>query len=228
MKFQSGSKRRLRKGFTLLDVIAATIVLGIMAILASPMLTRSMADARSRVCADNLGQVGRAVARYSSDHDEMFPGNQHSPPAWTVSLANYSNTNIFRCPDEILGDARAVTIALNDFLTPKPYGSRQIDFSKRLTIPAPHETLMFAEADESYRAYDHFHFADTRENGHTPEAFSDQVDVNRHSGEANYLFADGGVSALAWSSAAKPKLNARGSKFVHPSGGSRVTDLATR
>ena len=78
---------------------------------------------------------------------------------------------------------------------------------------------MFAEADEAYRSYDHFHFADARENGYSPEAFSDQVDAVRHSGEANYLFADGHVSLMSWSSGVKPKLTAAGSKFVHPSGG---------
>ena len=47
----------------------------------------------------------------------------------------------------------------------------------------------------------------------------DQVDAVRHSGEANYLFADGHVSLMSWSSGVKPKLTAAGSKFVHPSGG---------
>lgn len=77
---------------------------------------------------------------------------------------------------------------------------------------------MFGEANQSYRAYDHFHFADSKENGYGVAEFSDQVDVERHGGAANYLYADGRVDLMNWSSAVKPKLTARGSKFVNPTG----------
>lgn len=197
-----------------------------------PLWARSMADARARICAENLAQVGRAVGMYANEHGERLPGNQHSPPSWVVSLGAYANTNAFRCPDELVGERRSFTIALNDFLTPRPYGARRMDHSKRSMIPAAQETLMFAEADESYRAYDHFHFADGKENGYGPEPFSDQVDVERHggsgSGGANYLFADGRVESMVWSSGVKPKLTARGSRFVNPTGGAQALEMVTR
>lgn len=222
MRFGQGSTRRADGGFTLVDVFSVVLLLSLLAFLAWPIWRKTMADARTRLCAGNFGQMGRAMALYANDHEEMLPGNQHSPPSWVQSLAKYSTTNAYHCPDEIVGERRLFTIALNDFLTPRPYGARQLNFSKRTLIPEAQETLMFAEADESYRAYDHFHFADARENGYSAEAFSDQVDVERHgavgSGGANYLFADGRVEELMWRSAAKPKLMAPGSRFVNPVG----------
>ena len=207
-------------GFTLLDLMAVVAMVTVLAVLAFPILVQSAADARAALCAGNLGQVGRAAAMYSAEHNGILPGNQHSRPSWVEALAKYSSTNSYRCPDEAITGrhARAFTIALNDFLTPHPYGARQFDFSKRSSIVAPGETMMFTESAEDYRAYDHFHFADARENGYGAEAFSEQVDVERHSGGANYLFADGHVDGLAWSSGAKPKLVFPGSRFVNPAG----------
>jgi len=213
-------RQEQRAGFTLLDLLAVLAVVAILALLAFPILVQSAADARAALCAGNLGQVGRAAAMYSDEHSGVLPGNQHSQPSWVDALAKYSSTNNYKCPDEAITGrhARAYTIALNDFLTPHPYGARKLDFSKRSRIVAPTETMMFAEGAEEYRAYDHFHFADGRENGYNPHAFAEQVDVERHGGAANYLFADGHVDGLAWSSGAKPKLVFPGSRFVNPAG----------
>jgi prepilin-type processing-associated H-X9-DG protein len=87
---------------------------------------------------------------------------------------------------------------------------------------------MFGEARDEYRAYDHFHFADTRDNGYGPDAFAEQVDVERHSGAANYLFVDGRVEELPWSSAAKAKLVSKGSRFVRPDGAASDMEMARK
>ncbi len=88
--------------------------------------------------------------------------------------------------------------------------------------------MMFGEVAEGYRTYDHFHFADAVDNGFTPDAFAEQVDAERHEQSANYLFVDGHVDLLAWSSGARPKLKFRGSRFVHPAGGSDAPQIAHR
>jgi prepilin-type processing-associated H-X9-DG protein len=220
--------RQGAKGFTLLDVAATMCLLGVVAILAFPVFSQAQADARARLCVGSLGQIGRAVALYAAENNDTLPGNQHSRPSWVESLSRYAPTNGYRCPEERVsgrGD-RAFTIALNDFLTPHPYGARDLNFSNIARVPAPGETMMFGEAREEYRAYDHFHFADARENGYAPDAFAEQVEVERHAGAANYLFADGRVDELAWSSAAKPKLKGHKSKFVHPRGGSAEMEMA--
>jgi prepilin-type processing-associated H-X9-DG protein len=209
-----------RNGFTLIDAIFTAGVIGLLVMVAFPAWAHSAAEARTRLCAGNLGQIGRAAAMYASEHNDVLPGNQHSRPSWVESLSSYAPTNSYRCPEERVSGRvnRAFTIALNDFLTPHPFGTREADFSKRARVPAPAETMMFGEAREEFRAYDHFHFADARENGYKPEAFVEQVDTERHDGTANYLFLDGHVEELQWSSGAKPKLTLRASRFVRPDG----------
>lgn len=217
-----------KRGFTLIDFLAVACVFAVFAIVLFPVWADSAAEVRTRLCAGNMGQVGRAMALYASEHNDTFPGNQHSRPSWIESMAAYGPTNAYRCPNEVITEqkARSFTIALNDFLTPHPYGARQFNFSKRTQVIAPAETLAFAEADPEFRAYDHFHFADARENGYGPDAFAEQVDVERHSGAANYLFVDGHVDGLAWNSGAKPKLNFPRSRFVHPAGHMNEAQLA--
>lgn len=227
MRIHAAQQSR-KQAFTLIDLVATTLLLGLLLFFVFPTWVDSAADARTRLCAGNLGQIGHAAAMYATDNAEQLPGNQHSQPSWARSLAAYTPTNSYRCPEAISIDPSQFTIALNDFLTPRPYGARHLDFSKRSAIPAPGETLLFAEADEAYRAYDHFHFADARENGYSADAFADQVDIERHSGSANYLFADGHVAELNWNSAARPKLTFRGSRFVHPSGSSSTPEIAQK
>jgi len=120
------------------------------------------------------------------------------------------------------------TYALNDFLTPHPYGAPDLDFSTMASVPSPWETTLFGEAAIEYRRYDHFHFADRVENGFTAAAFSEQVDVLRHEGGANYLFLDGRVEELGWTSGAKPKLSFPNSRFVHPAGEAGPQRMARR
>ena len=217
-----------KQGFTVIEFLAVGVVLGLFALLLLPTWIDAASEARSRLCAGNLAQVGKAMALYAADHDEKLPGNQHSQPSWMRTLAAYCPTNSYRCPDELITgqSARSVTIALNDFLTPHPYGARQLDFSSRTKIVTPAESIAFAEADEQFRAYDHFHFADARENGYTPDAFAEQVDVERHIGAANYLFADAHVESIAWSSGVKPRLTHPFSRFVNPGGHMQTAELA--
>jgi prepilin-type processing-associated H-X9-DG protein len=221
---------KTKAGFTLLDLIAVVALVAILAVFSFPIIAQSAADARAALCSGNLRQVGRAAAIYSADHHGLLPGNQHSQPSWVEALASYCPTNSYRCPDEIITGprVRAYTIALNDFLTPHPYGARQFDFSKISKIVTPNETVLFTESSDEFHAYDHFHFADARENGYEPNAFAEQVDAERHSAAANYLFVDGHVNALAWTSGAKPKLTFPGSRFVNPAGHMVRAEVARR
>jgi len=218
MRLARSGHSRAAGGFSLIELIFTAGMIGIFALLAVPIWKQSAEEARGRICQSNLAQLGRGVALYAAEHNEMLPGNQHSQPSWIRSLQAYCHTNAYRCPEEISAQRTITTVALNDFLSRRPYGARELDFAKRTSIPVPQETLLFAEADQAYRAYDHFHFADSKENGYGVEAFAEQVDVERHSGAANYLFVDGHVGVLAWSAEVKPRLKQPGSRFVHPTG----------
>jgi prepilin-type processing-associated H-X9-DG protein len=222
-------------GFTVIELLAVTLVVGLLGIFFLPLWASTRAQARNRLCSENLQQIGRAVGIYVGDNAGKFPGCQHEQPSWTESLAAYCPPERFVCAEEVPAADRKTkekksrwTYALNDFLTPHPYGARQLDFSRIESVMSPGETMMFAEAAIEYRAYDHFHFADAIDNGFTPEAFGEQVDVERHESAANYLFSDGHVEELGWSSGARPKLNFPKSRFVHPGGEAGAQQMARR
>ena len=224
-----GWERQQKGGFTVIELMVSGAVLALLLFAFAPALQQARVEARSKVCQGNLAQIGRATSVYSESSNDLLPGNQHSEPSWILSLAVYAGTNSYRCPEALLTDqpTRKSTIALNDFLSRRPYGARQVDYSRRSSIPAPKETLMFAEVERPYRDYDHFHFADAKEHGYGIEPFGEQVAVEQHESDANYLFVDGHVDGLNWSAGVKPKLRSAGSKFVHP-GGESGHSWATR
>lgn len=231
------NSERQSGAFTVIELLAVVAVTGLLGILFLPLFNSVRADAQNAQCGENLRQIGKSAGIYVADHAGKLPGCQHEPPSWVKGLEAYCSVEKFVCPphrEELANpptkrsERIEWTYALNDFLTPHPYGARSLDFSRMASVPSPWETMLFGEAGIEYRRYDHFHFADRVENGFTAAAFSEQVDVERHEGGANYLFADGRVEELGWSSGAKPKLSFPNSRFVHPSGESGPQQIAKR
>jgi prepilin-type processing-associated H-X9-DG protein len=197
-----------------IDLLALILVLTALAALATPQRTRT--KLRSLNCAENLRRLGLASQLYTIDHADHLPGCQHSLPSWTTSLKPYCDQSAFVCPKQ---KQFKFSISLNDFLTPHPHGAPKLDFSLLSCLPNPAGTLMFAEAQPEYLnlKFDHFHFADARENGFIPPRFRAQVDVERHGSGANYLFPDAHLEMLPWRRA-QNRLSSRDSIFVHPLG----------
>ena len=216
--------QRARGAFTVFELLAVILIIGLLGFIFLPIWASARADTHNATCIENLRQIGNSVALYAGDNHGRFPGTQHEPPSWADSLANYSSYSSagrFVCGKLEVFNGKPVrwTYALNDFLTPHPYGARELDFSRWAAVPSPSETMIFAEAAEEYRRYDHFHFADAIDHGFSVEPFADQVDIERHDTAANYLFVDGRVEPLDWSTGARPKLKFPRSKFAHPAGG---------
>ena len=224
-----------RSGFTVVELFAVLAVVSLLGFLFLPVVLNARADAQTALCAENLRQLGRAATLYSAENGGRFPGTQHERPSWVEGLEEYGVAGKFTCEiaaqsaEYTKGGSRPQwTYALNDFLTPHPYGARQANFSRMPSVPSPTETLMYGEAAEGFRFYDHFHFADAVENGFSPAAFGEQVDAELHDAGANYLFIDGRVEWLGWSSDARPKLKFPGSKFVHPAGETAAQQLVAK
>lgn len=205
-------------GFTRADLVALTALASVCVCLAAPTTRRPAFAGRAEVCATNLGALGRAVQLYAMDHDNRLPGCQHAPPSWVESLAAYCSVEAYSCPAL---PAHPVSVALNDFLTPHPHGARQLNCTTFASIAAPSATLLFAEGEPRYleMKYDHFHFADALENGFTSARLREQIDLERHGSDANYLLPDGHVERISATRALRYS-SAPGSMFVHPQGAS--------
>jgi len=65
--------RTARQGFTLLELLIAVSVIGLLAALLLPALSQAREKARAAVCASNLRQLSFCVQMYLDDHGRFFP-----------------------------------------------------------------------------------------------------------------------------------------------------------
>lgn len=180
------------------------------------MITRS----RTINCSQNLRQIGMATMMYAGDNNMTLPASSHQRSrgvkSWILTLQPYaSGTITFKCHEDS-DKSRAYTYVINDFLTQKPAGAPELDFSILSKIQRPEATFLFAEAAASYANVNHFHFTDYYGGTIPPEVFENDVAVQSHGVAANYLFADGHVETLSWQQV-QARLATRNDRFVDPS-----------
>ncbi len=65
-------------GFTLLELLMVIALLGVLSALLLPALAHAQAKARTTACANNLGQLGKALALYATDY-QQYPGSRGGP-----------------------------------------------------------------------------------------------------------------------------------------------------
>ena len=180
-----------------MELLVVVAIIAILAAMLLPALARARGRAQSAKCLSNLRQLGIGCVLYEGDNGDRLPETSHQGASWIGKLAAYGLTNIYRCPLDT-NQLRIASYAVNDFLTPHPFGAPQLDFSRLTAIPAPSETLHAAETTGDFGSSDHFHFADAASGGFIPRSFSSQVAVVRHDQRANYLYADAHVAGESW------------------------------
>jgi prepilin-type N-terminal cleavage/methylation domain-containing protein/prepilin-type processing-associated H-X9-DG protein len=194
---QAFQMKLFKRGFTLIELLVVIAIIAILSALLLPVLARAKQKAKATTCLSNLKQIGIGCALYELDNRDSLPETSHQTASWIGKLALYGLTNVYICPMDT-NHMRNTSYAINDFLTPNPFGAPQLDFSKLTRLSAPSETMHMTEARGDYIGSDHFHFADTQSGGFTPKSFESQVAVTVHQRSANYLFADSHVQALPW------------------------------
>jgi prepilin-type N-terminal cleavage/methylation domain-containing protein len=76
---------RSKQGFTLMEMLVAVAVIGILAALLLPGLNRAKGTARRTTCLNNLKQVNAGVHMYADDHGDLLDlaSNSHAADVWT-------------------------------------------------------------------------------------------------------------------------------------------------
>jgi len=80
------TSHRKCRGFTLIELLVVISIIGILAGLLLPAVSRAKASANSAKCVSNLRQIGTAFTAYAGDHNDYLP-----PVGWSQQGAWYYN-----------------------------------------------------------------------------------------------------------------------------------------
>jgi len=194
------TSKRARKGMSLLEILTALLIVGVLAALVIPIVGKIQATARNTECISNLRQVGLAMNTYAAENGGRYP-HAYAPPGdqktWMWKLAPYvglrddvmgpapkpRSVGIFVCPEwkkqsEQSTNSRNLSYGISRYIDPdtRPAANRYWNYQPNRVSS---KTILVAEIDVN----NEFAYAEKIERRHPHES-------------ANYLFVDGHVENL--------------------------------
>ena len=79
MQADARSERKAKRGFTLIELLVVIAIIAVLAALLLPVLSRAKAQAQRTQCANNLHQLGAALALYVLENQQKYPYYLFSP-----------------------------------------------------------------------------------------------------------------------------------------------------
>jgi len=193
--------------FTLIELLIVIAIIAILAALLLPALSGSKQRAKRITCLNHLKQLNLATVMHVMDHDGYYPSSNDSNK-WPQAIRDgYENLRVLACPNDVSiagtidptvsadGAPRSFVInAWTDYFDslPQPVLSEIMPESM---IRYPSDTIVFGEKEEGLGDF----LMDLR----TTNEWT-VLEQTRHSGGANYAFADGSVRLLAFGQSLRP------------------------
>ena len=170
------------RGFTLLEVLIALFIIGLLSALLLPAIARSKASSRNTRCLNNLHQIGIALQVYVDENENRLPTMFDSPIAVETGITN----TLLPTVGEVL-----LPYLQNRNLLHCPSDNRDL-FSQTGSSYAWNTVLNGQEAD-------HLKWLDSSFAAHQIPVFFDKdaFHAEKSQGRAvNYLYADGHIKNL--------------------------------
>lgn len=192
-----------REKFTLIELLVVVAIIGILASILMPSLSKARAKGQQAVCISNQKQIATATVMYAEN--EVMPDHNMNPSMWYNVLSPYTgnpkNNKLLMCPGQKYTE-EANTLIIHFTFNPVAKGQNLSSISNNeftVTADGVSKAEFLSSTRSSYTGFWQFN-TNSVQNG-PPDAVIDTSGLSRipdyrHSGKTVMSFIDGHVKSV--------------------------------